>query len=129
MHMPRFTHIVAWVSAAALSALAYWYVRVYIFDEFNPQYGRDTWFILNLYLFALFMVSGLVGYFIAALFRARPRTFAVACLPGVAFTVGQLFLMFALRQAFPDRDVVAQGLAGALVVGALSIFAVPSRVD
>jgi len=110
-----------------LSALAYWYVLVYIFDEFNHGYGRDTWFILNLYLFALSMVSGLVGYFIAALFRARPRTFAIACLPGVAFTVGQLFLVFALGQAFPDRDVVGQGLAGALVIGALSIFAVPPR--
>jgi hypothetical protein len=127
MHLPRFTHLVAWVLGAALSALAYWYVLVYIFDEFNPEYGRDTWFILNLYLFALSMVGGLVGYFIAALFRARPRTFAIACLPGVAFTVGQLFLVFALGRAFPDRDVVGQGVAGALVIGALSIFAVPSR--
>ena len=125
--MPRFSHLVAWILAAALSALAYWYVLVYIVDEFNPEYGRDTWFILNLYLFALSMVSGLVGYFIAALFRARPRTFAIACLPGVAFTVGQLFLALALRQAFPDRVVFGQELAGALFVGALSIFAVPSR--
>ena len=125
--MPRFTHLVAWALGAALSGLAYWYVLVYIVDEFNPQYGRDTWFILNLYLFALSMVSGLVGYFIAALFRARPRTFVVACLPGIAFTVGQLLLFFALARAFPDRDVVGQGIAGALIVGALSIFAVPSR--
>jgi hypothetical protein len=127
MHMPRFTHLVAWVLGAALSALAYWCVLVYIFDEFNPEYGRDTWFILNLYHFAFFMVSGLVGYFIAALFRVRPRTFAIACLPGVAFTVGQLLLVFALGRAFHDREVVGQALVGALVLGALSIFAVPSR--
>ena len=124
MHAPRIIALVAWILGAALSALAYWYVVVYVLDQFNHGYGRDNWFVLNLYLFALSIVSGLVGYAIAALFRSRPKTFAAACLPGVAFTVCQLFLVFALGYMFPNRDVVAQGLAGALAIGALSIFAV-----
>ena len=127
MHMPRITHLVAWVLGAALSAFAYWYVVVYILDEFNRGYGRDTWFILNLYLFALSMVSGLIGYFVAALFRPRLQTFALAFLPGIAFTAGQLLLVFALGRAFPDRDVFGQALVGALVIGVLSIFAMPTR--
>jgi len=124
MHASRILALVAWILGAALSALAYWFGVVYVLDQFDHGYGRDNWFALNLYLFALSIVSGLIGYGVAALFRPPPRTFAAACLAGVAFTVCQLFLVSALGRVFPDRDVAGQGLAGALVIGALSTFAV-----
>jgi alcohol dehydrogenase class IV len=47
-----------------------------------------------------------------------------ASVAGIAFTVGELLLVFALAHAFPDRDMVAQGLVGAFVLGALSFFVV-----
>jgi L-lactate permease len=120
--MSRITSLVAWIVGAAGSTVAYWYVVVYLFDEFNHGYGRDAWFQLNVYLSMLAVLVGLIGYAVLTIFRRGPRTFAAACLSGAAFTVCELLFVFALGRVFPDRDMVIQGLAGALVIGALSIF-------
>jgi hypothetical protein len=106
---------------------AYWYVVVYVFDQFDRGYGKDTWFLLNLYLSALSVVIGLVGYVLASFIGPRARTFAFASLAGIAFAVGELLLVFALAHAAPDRDMMAQGLVGALVIGALTVFVVPAH--
>ena len=120
--MTHIANLATWMLGAAGAMLAYWSVVVYLFDQFNHGYGRDTWFLLNLYVSALSIVIGLFGYALASFFWSRPRTFALACLAGVAFTVGELLLVFALERAFPDRDVLAQAFVGALVIGALSVF-------
>jgi hypothetical protein len=122
--MSRFASLTAWVVGATASVATYWYVVVYLFGEFNHGYGRDTWFQLNLYLSMLSVLVGLVGYGVGIIFHPRPRTFVVACLAGVAFGLCELLFVFALGHAFPDRDMTMQGLVGALVIGALSIFVV-----
>jgi uncharacterized membrane protein YhdT len=122
--MSRIASLAGWVVGASALVAAYWYVVVYLLGEFNHGYGRDTWFQLNLYLSMLSVLVGLVGYGAIAIFRTRPRAFVTACLAGAAFSVGELLFVFALGRVFPDRDMTMQDLAGALVLGALSIFVV-----
>ena len=125
--MSRIASFAAWLFGAAVSAAAYWYVVVYLLDDFNPEYGRVGWFALNLYVSALSVVAGLVGYAAVAFFRPFPRAFIRACLAGVAFTAAELVLVFVLKRALPDQDALAQGLVGALVIGALSSLVLHPR--
>ena len=125
--MSRIASLVARIVGAAGSTVAHWYVVVYLFDEFDHGYGRDTWFQLNLYLSMLALRVGLVGYAALTIFRRGLRTFTAGCLAGAAFTVCELLFVFALGRVFPDRDMVIHGLAGALVIGALSIFVARSN--
>lgn len=118
--MSRIASFAAWVFGAAIAAAGFWYAVIYVLDEFSHEYGRDNWFLLNLYLSALAVAAGLAGYAGAAIVRTPPRAFLGACLAGIAFTVSELVLVFVLGRAFPDRDTVAWALAGALVLGALS---------
>jgi hypothetical protein len=121
--MTRLAHLAGWLVGAIASALLVWSVVVYLLDEFDRGYGRDTWFALQLYISALSIVIGFIGYVVVVLFRSAQGTFAVACVAGVAFGLFQLLFVFVLGRAFPDRDMVAHGLAGTLVIGALSVLA------
>ena len=122
--MTHIANLAAWLWGAAGAMLAYWYVVIYLFDQFNHGYGRDTWFVLNLYVSALYIAIGLLGCALANYFWARPRTVAFACLAGIAFSVVEVLLVLALERAFPDRDIIMQGLVGAFVIGALSAFVI-----
>jgi len=102
--------------------VAFWYVLIYIFDEFDRGYGQRNWFALNVYLSLLSVVIGLVGYGLAILFWPRHRRVVAACVAGVIFAVCELALVFAMGWALPDRDTTLEGLAGAIVIGALSAF-------
>lgn len=126
-HMSRLANCAAWLVGAIVPTVGYWYVVVYLLDDFNHGYGRDTWFQLQLYLFALSVLAGLVGYALAALPRTRPSAFSTALLAGVVFSVGELLLVFVLRRAFPDRDMVAHQITGALVIGAASVLVASAR--
>jgi len=79
--MPRIANLVAWIVGATASGVAYWYVVIYLFDEFNHGYGRDTWFQLNVYIFMLAVLAGLVGYALLTVFRRAPQTFLPAAWP------------------------------------------------
>lgn len=125
--MSRIASFAAWLFGAAASAAAYWYAVVYVLDEFDHGYGQDNWFLLNLYLSALSVVAGFVGYAAVSFFRAPPRALVRTSLAGIAFTVAELALVSVLERAFPGRDVVAAALAGALVIGALSSLVLRPR--
>jgi hypothetical protein len=119
--MWRITGLGAWVSGAAACAVGYWYVAVYLLEQFNHGYGRDTWFAFNIYLCMLAILTGLVGYGAASFSQPRPRTSSVV-VAGVVFMIGQLVFVFILGRAFPDHDLVLHGLVGAVVIGAFSML-------
>ena len=108
--------------------VAFWYVVIYVFDEFDHGYGQRNWFDLNVYLSLLSVVIGLVGYGLATRFWRRHRSVAVACITGVAFAACELALVIVMGWAIPDRDTTLEGLVGALVIGALSVLVTPRRV-
>lgn len=118
--MSRISSLVAWFVGATASMVVFWYVVVYGFGEFNHGYGQRTWFQLNVYLSMLAVVIGLVGFGATMVLRPRSRTLAVACGAGIAFAACELAFVFAMGWALPDRDTTGEGLAGALVIGALS---------
>jgi hypothetical protein len=114
-----------WFLAAAASMVAFWYVVIYVFEEFNHGYGQRNWFDLNVYLSLISVVIGLVGYGLAIAFWPRHRSVAAACITGVAFAACELGLVFAIGWALPDRDTTLGALAGALAIGALSVLVTP----
>jgi hypothetical protein len=118
--MSRIADLGAWIAGAIVSSTGYWYVVVYLLDEFNHGYGRRNWFQLSLYLSMIAVVVGLVGYAVASGIWRRSSRAASAFIAGIAFTAGQLAFGAALRSLFPDSDMALAGLAGALVIGALS---------
>ena len=120
--MSRIVNLLVWIAGAALSALGYWCAAVYVFGVFDRGYGQLNWFQLSLYLSMIFMVAGLIGYAAVTVFRQRPRSATSTFLAGAAFTVCVRIFAFALGLAYPDRDMVIEVLAGALVFGALSAF-------
>ena len=126
--MTRLIQGAAWLLGALAVMVGCWYVMVYPLGNYNRGYGRDTWFQLQLYLAGISAVVGLIGYVIAGFIRPRPGTgFATGLLVGAAFATVQLLFTFALRRASPDRDTVIPQLAGAFVIGALSIFVTKTR--
>ena len=126
--MTRLTQGVAWLLGALAVMVGCWYVVVYPLDNYNRGYGRDTWFQLQLYLAGISALAGLIGYVVAGFIRPRPATgFTGGLLVGAAFAVAQLLYTFALRRASPARDTVIPQLAGALVLGALSILVAKTR--
>ena len=126
--MTRLTQAVAWLLGAIAVMGGCWYVIVYPLDNFNRGYGRDTWFQLQLYLAGISAIVGLVGYLVVGFIRARAATgFVAGLVVGAAFAAAQLLFTFALRRASPDRDTVIPQLAGALVIGALSILVAKTR--
>jgi hypothetical protein len=120
--MRRFANLVAWIIGAIVSAVVYRYVAVYLLGEFDHAYGKLASLQLSLVLSALFVVAGLVGYAAVASFRQRPASFVATFFAGVAFTVCVWVFAFALAWVFPNRDMAIPGLAGALLLGALSIL-------
>jgi hypothetical protein len=125
--MSRLSHSVAWILGALLPALIHWSAVIYLFEIYSRGYGRDTWFVLQLYLFVLSAVAGVIGFTVAAFLRGRPGTYAAALLAGVVFAVCQLLLVHVLRRSFPDRDMLSQELVGALLVGAVSVLVAGRR--
>ena len=125
--MPRLTAALGWTLGAAASMLAFWYVLVYIFDEFDHGYGQLNWFALNAYLSLLSVVIGLVGYGLALVFWPRHRRAVAAFVGGVVFAACELALVFAMAWALPDHDTTLEAFAGALVIGALSAFVMPGK--
>jgi hypothetical protein len=126
--MARLTHGGAWLVGALAVTVGCWYVIVYPLDNYNRGYGRDTWFQLQLYLAGISAIVGLVGYLLAGFIRPRPATgFLAGMVVGAAFAAAQLLFTLALRRASPDRDTVIPQLAGALVIGALSILVAKTR--
>jgi hypothetical protein len=125
--MYRITAALSWTLFAAASMVAFWYVLIYIFDEFNHGYGQRNWFDLNVYLSLLSVVIGLVGYGLAIVYRPRHRRVLAACLAGIVFAACELALVFAMGWGLPDRDTTLEGLAGALVIGALSALVAPGK--
>ena len=120
--MIRLAGYAAWLVGAMMPALGWWAITVYGFDRFDRGYGRDTWFILQVYVSALTSVAGLVGYTIVAFIRSRSTAPFGALIAGVAFGICALLAVVALRRIFPDRDPLPQQFAAALVIGAASAF-------
>ena len=126
--MTRLTHAVAWLLGAIAVMVGCWYVIVYPLDNYNRGYGRDTWFQLQLYLAGISAIVGLVGYLVAGFVRPRPATgFVVGLIAGAVFAGAHLLFTLVLRRASPDRDTLIPQLAGALVIGALSILVAKPR--
>jgi small-conductance mechanosensitive channel len=124
--MSRIVHFAGWLVGAIASALLCWAIVVYALDRFDRGYGRDTWFALQLYLSAIAIAIGLVGYVAVALFRSLHYAFGIAVLAGIAFMLCQPLFAYVLDRAFPDREMLPHAFAGALVIGALSALWVRS---
>jgi hypothetical protein len=123
----RLASYAAWLFGAIVPALGWWAVAVYGFARFDRGYGRDTWFILQVYLSALTAIAGLVGYTIVAFIRSRSTAPLGALFAGVAFGVCALLAVGVLRRIFPDRDPLPQQFVAALVIGAASAFVAGHR--
>lgn len=124
--MSRLVNAVGFLVGALVSTVIYWTVVVYVFDEFNHGYGKDTWFQLQLYVSALGTLAGLAGYVIVGFFRSRPSGFAIAVVTGTVFTVCRLILALILRRALPDRDIAFQELVGSFIIGAAAMLVAAS---
>ena len=118
--LPRLAAFASWLLGAAIVSIVWWCVTIYLLAEFNRGYGRDTWFLLQLYVSSLAILAGLVGYALVGVVRPHSATFTSALLAGALFGLCQLLFLIVLRRAFPDRDVLVHQLIGALVLGALS---------
>ena len=125
--MSRILHFAGWLIGATVSALLCWTIVVYVFDKFDRGYGRDTWFALQLYLSAIAVVVGLVGYVGVGLLRSLQGSFGAAVLAGLAFAIWQLSLVYVLGRLFPDRHLLPHAFAGALALNALSALVVRNR--
>ena len=125
--MHRLATYAAWLVGAIVPPLGFWYAVVYLFDDFDRQYGRDTWFLLHVYIAALATVVGLVGFIVSTFIRPRQMTIPVALVAGVAFSICHMLAVGALRHWFADRDMFSQQFAAALLLGALSALVATAR--
>ena len=122
--MTRLTLAAAWLLGAIVVTVCWWYTVIYPLDNYNRGYGRDTWFQLQLYLAGISAIIGLVGFVGASFLRPRPGGgFTAGMIAGAAFAICHLLFTLVLRRVSPDRDTVISQFVGALVIGALSIFA------
>lgn len=120
--MSLVVRLLAWLMAALVAATAYWYVVVYLLDEFDRGYGQSNWFLLQLYLIAIYTPVGLAGYAAFAIVtRENPGGVPGALAAGAAFTLGVRLVAYGIHLSSADLSLpLPLWGVGLLIGGALS---------
>ena len=120
--MSLVVRLLAWVMAALFAAAAYWHVVVYLLDRYDRGYGQSNWFLLQLYLCAIYTAVGLAGYAaFAVVTRGGPGGVPGALAAGAAFTLGVRLVAYGISFSSADLDLpLPLAAVGLLIGGALS---------
>ncbi len=121
--MKTFSGLVGWMFAAAAVLVGFWLLRVYLFNDFDRGYGQTTWLLLQLYQSAILTLFGLVGFAISATLQKRLGSVIAPVIAGAIWAIAMRLLGAVFERWSPDADMLIETSIGALVLGAISVFA------